>query len=83
MKKRIPFTSKKAETYRLLSDEDAHRIDGLICTLAMAVTDILELRTVIIPASPLNGPDLLAEEMFCDEANRIHEERLRQAEFDF
>jgi hypothetical protein len=83
MNKRTPFTSKKAKTYHLLSEEDGHRIDGLICTLAMAVRDILELRTVNIPASPLNGPDLLAEEMFCDEVNRIHEERLKQVEFEF
>lgn len=71
---------EKEETLHLISQEDAYRIDGLISTLAMAISEIMEMRKVIVPPFP-EYPDEdpeLACQMLADDAGRIHHERMEQ-----
>ena len=71
---------EKEETLHLISQEDAYRIDGLISTLAMAISEILEMRKVIVPPFP-EHPDEdpeLACQMLADDAGRIHHEHMKQ-----
>jgi hypothetical protein len=71
------FNKTREETLYVLSQEDAYRIDGLISTLAMAVSEILEMGKVIVPA--YTGEDAnpeLACEMLAEAAGRIHQEKM-------
>lgn len=71
---------EKEETLHLISQEDAYRIDGLISTLAMAISEIMEMRKVIVPPFPEyrdQDPELACQ-MLADDAGRIHHERMEQ-----
>lgn len=71
---------EKEETLHLISQEDAYRIDGLISTLAMAISEILEMRKVIVPPFPEypdEDPELACQQL-TDDASRIHHERMQQ-----
>jgi hypothetical protein len=77
----MPFNrpDEKEETLHLVSQEDAYRIDGLISTLAMAISEILEMRKVIVPPFPEYPEDPeLACQMLADDASRIHQEHMEQ-----
>jgi hypothetical protein len=73
------FNKDREETLYVITQNEAYRIDGLISTLAMAVSEILEMGKVIVPAYTGEGTDPeLACEMLAEEAGRIHQEKMDQ-----
>ena len=62
--------NQKSETYYLISESDAYRIEGLISTLAMAVWEILR-QGEMISQPPEESDANTALDMFSNETARI------------